>query len=466
MESEIKFDNNIPVEWNEQHAKVLNELLMCFESVGVGYVILKNDKGLPYINTAKDIDIVIEPGKYKIAEEVIKKCYKNNGIKYYKVNRFERLRCWYGVDIDNHFAIHIDLLEGFLHKGFELFPFEILMKNSHKNEFGINVLDSTMSAVVLLLHSAICYHSIKDKYSEYIFEIYNADKCLFESILSFILGNNTTLKLIQLIETKEFEKIEKIGHKLSKESKLRILIKRPLFSIYNIADFLWEKSCRLIFNLNRYNKFISVQAPDGTGKSTFIKYLGEELGFFNVCSPNSLIRLYHFRPCILPNLGKVGEKTGMMKQDTNFTVPHRAKPVGKLSSFLRMTYYWLDYVIGMPIILRKNAQFDNITIFDRYIYDFIVDPFRARINLPLWLRKIFAKCVKQPQLIYILKTDAETIFKRKAELEIDEINRQLGEYDKLKNIYQNVVLLDASKYPQEIANDAIKYYIQTFYTRL
>ena len=272
--------------------------------------------------------------------------------------------------------------------------------------------------------------------------------------------------MIRLIEKKEFKEIEKKGSKLSKVSKWKIFAKRPIFSICNVADFLWEKTCRLFLNLNKYNKLISVHAPDGTGKSTFIKCFGEELGFFNVCVPNDFIRLYHFRPCIFPNLGRVGEKAGMMKQDINFTVPHRAKPVGKVSSFLRMTYYWLDYVIGMSIILRKNAQFDHITIFDRYIYDFIVDPFRARINLPLWIRKIFAKCVQQPQLIFILKTDAETIFKRKAELEIDEINRQLGEYDKLKNICQNVVMLDASKSPQEIANDAIKYYIQKFYTRL
>ena len=462
----MQFAKDVQVEWIERHAKVLSNLLSCFEEAGVRYVILKNDAGLPYVNNAKDVDIVIEPGKYRIAEKIIRKCYKDNDIKYYNINRFERLRCWYGVDIDNRFAIHIDLLEGFLHKGFEMFPFEVLINNSHKNENGINVLNDTMSAVVLLLHSAICYHSIKIKYAKYIYEVYNTGKSSFESILYNILGDSCTQELMQLIEKNEFKEIEKIGNKLSKASKFRLLLKRPLFSLYNLVDFLWEKTCRSVFNLEKYNKFISVHAPDGTGKSTFIKHIGDKLGFFNVCSAEAFVCLYHFRPCILPNLGAVGEMTGMMKQDTNFTVPHRAKPVGKMSSFLRMTYYWLDYVIGMPVILRKNAQFDHVTIFDRYIYDFIVDPFRARINLPLWVRSAFAKCVKQPQLIFVLSTDAETIYKRKAELEIDEIKRQLAEYEKLKTICDNVVVLDASKSPEEIANDAIEHYIERFFTKL
>ena len=248
----MQFAKDVQVEWIERHAKVLSNLLSCFEEAGVRYVILKNDAGLPYVNNAKDVDIVIEPGKYRIAEKIIRKCYKDNDIKYYNINRFERLRCWYGVDIDNRFAIHIDLLEGFLHKGFEMFPFEVLINNSHKNENGINVLNDTMSAVVLLLHSAICYHSIKIKYAKYIYEVYNTGKSSFESILYNILGDSCTQELMQLIEKNEFKEIEKIGNKLSKASKFRLLLKRPLFSLYNLVDFLWEKTCRSVFNLEKY----------------------------------------------------------------------------------------------------------------------------------------------------------------------------------------------------------------------
>ena len=120
----------------------------------------------------------------------------------------------------------------------------------------------------------------------------------------------------------------------------------------------------------------------------------------------------------------------------------------------------------MPIIMRKSAQFDHITIFDRYIYDFLVDPRRARINLPYWVRKMFAKMVKQPKIVFVLETDAETILSRKQELTKDEIERQLSEFRKLENLGINVHYLDASKKPDEMAMDAVKIVLDTFSNKL
>ena len=211
---------------------------------------------------------------------------------------------------------------------------------------------------------------------------------------------------------------------------------------------------------------ISVHAPDGTGKTTFIEHFGNELGFYYVCAANDLLDTYHFRPNILPNLGAAGEKVGVMKQDKDFTNPHRAKPAGKLSSLLRMTYYWLDYVVGVPLILRKNAQFNKITIFDRYIYDLIVDPYRTCIKLPLRMRWMFAKMVKQPKIVFVLDADADTIYARKQELDKVEINRQLVEFRKLKALGGKVHILDASKTPQQIAEDAMKIIVDEFTNKL
>ena len=216
------------------------------------------------------------------------------------------------------------------------------------------------------------------------------------------------------------------------------------------------KSVQIVANLNKYDMMISVHAPDGTGKTTFIEHFGNELGFYYVCAADDLLDTYHFRPNILPNLGAAGEKIGVMKQDKDFTVPHRAKSVGLISSFVRMTYYWLDYVIGVPLILRKNAQFNKITIFDRYIYDFISDPERARIKLPFRLRMMFAKLIKKPNVVFILEADAETIHRRKQELTIDEINHQLKSLHRLAVSGKYFYILDATKTPEEIAMDAIK----------
>lgn len=465
MNDEYKFAS-AQVDWDSRHASLLMDFLDKLKESEIRYVILKNDNGLPYQNFSKDVDIVIEPGKYKKTAQIILDCYKRHDISHYKINKFERLRCWYGMNPDTRFAIHIDLLEGCLHKGFELFPFEILYQNSIKNDYGIRILNSVMGSVVLLVHSTICYHSIKEKYAKLISSTYAKQSIQIAEILNEILGKRAADTLINLLDKGDYKKIALMGKYFSHVSKCRLLYKRPIFSIINFLDFVWEKACRVIFNLNYYNQLISVHAPDGTGKTTFIQHLGNNLGFMFICDANNFLSIHHFRPCILPNLGAVGEKAGIMKQDTNFTVPHRAKPANGLSSFVRMTYYWLDYVIGMPVILRKSAQFDHITIFDRYIYDFLVDPERTRIKLPYWLRRMFTRLVKQPKIVFVLQAPADVIYKRKQELTIDEINHQLEGFEKLSYLGDRVHYLDATKKPEEIAMDAIKIILDTFTTKL
>ncbi len=161
------------------------------------------------------------------------------------------------------------------------------------------------------------------------------------------------------------------------------------------------------------------------------------------------MHVYHFRPSVLPNLGAVGEKAGVMKQDTNFENPHRNKAANPLSSFVRMGYYWLDYLIGGAICIRKDVQFDKITIFDRYIYDFIIDPLRSRINLPRCMRTAFSKMVQQPRIVFVLDAPADVIYSRKKELTLDEIQRQLEEFDKLSNLGDNFYKINANQTPEK-----------------
>jgi len=461
MADEFIFNNTV-IEWNERHCRLLQHFLSLLETSNVQYVILKNHEGLPQRNYSKDIDILIKPGKYKQASELLQQAYKENGISNYKMHKFEKLRCWYGMNPSTHFAIHIDLLEGFFHKGFELFSFDLLYQNAYKNEQGIFILSPVYDCLVLLLHSTICYHSIKPKYAEKIASEFLTSKEDMEFILKKNIGKEASKRMTKLLENRDYDKISKLGKYFSHASKKKILINRPIFTFYNSLFFWGEKMQRIIIGRNRYNCFISVHAPDGTGKTTFIKKLAEELGFYFVCDPKGLTAIYHFRPLLFPNLGAVGEKAKVMKQDTNYTVPHRAKPAGNLSSLIRMTYYWLDYIIGMPLILRKNAKYNTITIFDRYIYDMVVDPERARIKLPYWIRKGFAKLVKSPQIVFVLNTDAQTVYNRKKELELDEIERQLLEFKRLIKWGNNFHLLDASKSPEEIKEEAIRVVLNKF----
>ena len=101
-----------------------------------------------------------------------------------------------------------------------------------------------------------------------------------------------------------------------------------------------------------------------------------------------------------------------------------------------------------------------------YIYDFLIDPRRARINLPYWLRKIFTQLVLEPRIVFILLTDAEIIYARKQELTIVEIKRQIAEFTKLSKSHKRFIILDASKTPEELVDEAMGIIIEKFTQRI
>jgi len=162
----------------------------------------------------------------------------------------------------------------------------------------------------------------------------------------------------------------------------------------------------------------------------------------------------------------LGEKTGIKQQDKDFTNPHRAKPASKFSSLFRISYYWIDYIIGYNYFVRKDVQFDKFSVFDRYSYDLVVDPVRTRLNLPLWVRKLYVNCTIHPKIVFYLDADPEVIYARKQELTLDEIKRQNIEYKKVVTSHKRFVTLDSNRSVYESVDDALKVILDTFTERL
>jgi len=243
--------------------------------------------------------------------------------------------------------------------------------------------------------------------------------------------------------------------------------KNPLKTVKNSFKFYWEKIYRIVLRYSKYSKVFSVMAPDGGGKTTFLDALIERIEFcFVNDKEDERCHVYHFRPNYLPNLGELGEKTGIKEQDKDFTNPHRAKPAGFLSSLIRISYYWLDYVIGFNLLVRKDVQYDKFSIFDRYSYDLLVDPLRTRLNLPLWVRKIFVKCMPHPKVVFYLNASPDVIYKRKQELTLEEITRQNIEYKKVASSHKRFISLDSNRPVNESVDEALKIILETFTEKL
>jgi hypothetical protein len=61
--------------------------------------------------------------------------------------------------------------------------------------------------------------------------------------------------------------------------------------------------------------------------------------------------------------------------------------------------------------------------------------------------------VQQPRIVFVLDAPADVIYSRKKELTLDEIQRQLEEFDKLSNLGDNFYKINANQTPEKMVLD-------------
>ena len=138
------------------------------------------------------------------------------------------------------------------------------------------------------------------------------------------------------------------------------------------------------------------------------------------------------------------------------TNPHGSSTSGFLGSFLRWAYYMLDYTFGFYLkVWPKKAIRSCVWIFDRYYYDYLIDPKRGRIKLPRWILKFGQFIIPEPDIILCLGADAASIHKRKPELPLVEVTRQVKALKKFCNSHKRAVWVDTGKSIEDSSNDAL-----------
>ena len=311
------------------------------------------------------------------------------------------------------------------------------------------------------------YAAIKDELQRQgITAIYNdAQRTMIinDEELAKVTSEQFAKELIEYIKQNNFDTLISKADLLTKYLKRYVNKKRFWRTRVRKIRFIWQKLDRIIFRYKKYVRAFAVLAPDGTGKTTFLDALIKELNYYYVNDEtDERCHVYHFRPTILPNLGAVGEKAGIMEQDTNWSDPHRNKPANPISSLVRIAYYTLDYILGWQKCVRNDVHYDRFSVFDRYSYDFIVDPLRTKLGLPTWVRKFFVRLTPQPKVVFVLDADPETIYSRKQELTKEEIARQLEVYRKLADSSKRFRVISAEQTPEEMAREAIKILLEQY----
>ncbi|MEO0900166.1 MAG: hypothetical protein AAFY71_27390 [Bacteroidota bacterium] len=169
---------------------------------------------------------------------------------------------------------------------------------------------------------------------------------------------------------------------------------------------------------------ISFSGVDGAGKSTLLDSFHELL---EKKYRRRVVRLRH-RPGLLPILSVWRYGKNKAHQRAKEGLPRQGNNQSTLSTTIRFTYYYLDYLLGYLIKVLPLRLKGNIILYDRYYFDFIADPRRTNLsNGASIFRKLYF-FVPKVRANFLLYAPSDIILSRKKELSAEDIDELTDSY--------------------------------------
>lgn len=184
--------------------------------------------------------------------------------------------------------------------------------------------------------------------------------------------------------------------------------------------------------------FVVLLGPDGAGKSTISAAVRERLApvFRRVGAG-------HFGPDLL---GRAAARGAI-----GTSAPHAQRPRAPLASLAKCLYWLLDFSVGYWARIRPALVRSTFLVYDRYLLDALVDPYRYRFGGPQRLIRAVWRLVPKPDLVILLDASVAALHARKQELTVSEIERQRSEYRALVASLPNGAIVNAEGSVEQVA---------------
>lgn len=362
------------------------------------YCVLRNYKSLPMSLDGSDLDLAVLQTELSTIAQLIIGIADNYGgktiIDYTSSGRIMRfLGCYEG----EWWGMAIDLFSKMEYKGVEYISTESIISRAVDYN-SIKVSPDYDAEITALIKELLSNGKTRKTYLADAKLAYanHGEKCLE------LLNNNFDVDVIDdfrkvLVDAKD-NQVTSIVIKLRHSVINRDWLKNLPTRIRNFA----MRSRRLF---NPIGSSIAVLGTDGSGKKMMISAITPVLE----TALHSKIQYEHLRPNWLPAL----------KLDNS-----KSKPSRLVGSLVRLSYYTLDYTMGYWIrIYPKLIKRPHLCIFERYYYDFFLEPSRMHIALPQWMIRVAFFAVPQPRLIFCLGSDPQITLARNPETSLEEVAR-------------------------------------------
>lgn len=111
-------------------------------------------------------------------------------------------------------------------------------------------------------------------------------------------------------------------------------------------------------------------------------------------------------------------------------------------SFGKLAFFNLDYILGYWFKVKLQLAKGHLVIFDRYYYDYYLDKIRYRLNVNDKLLDTFKMFIPKPDVTFMLMGDPKTLYDRKKEISVYEIEKQLRIMELHKTKFKNPVIIN------------------------
>lgn len=397
--------------------QVLGDLFDAFSSYRIRYGILRNFESLPHGIDGTDIDILVHPDDLVVTLEEINKAARSSVAQFaksYQDDMITQLVMTKRSTANALLTIKIDVLHNRQVMGIQFLSAEEMLRDLRTHN-GVSVVSELVMLIDKWSFHLFLGVPLDAKYAAEFAAIAKQKKDAVTGLLERFLPKNRACQLLEaLIEgdgaTLTLNRWERM-HAL-----LRLWRAQGVSAVPRSLRFVY---CRIRDVLRPDGVFLSISGPDGSGKTTVIDLVSEQL---SLIYGKNAITYAHFRPTVLPRIAEVAKKARVVETiDKNYDQPHRSKPSGLLGSAARLGYYWLDYFGGYLQSVHPVLKRREVMLFDRYYYDMIADSFRSRIDLPMPVLRVVGRLLPLPQHAFFIEVDPEEIHRRKQELTMERI---------------------------------------------
>jgi len=430
----------------EQASKqeMFEHMIRVFETAGMPYCLLAGYDSFPQ-HIPSDVDFMVAPHSNAQLPALISSIAQASGASLVQYIQHETTASYFVLAKlkDNHITyLHPDSSSDYHRNGKRWLLAEHILNNRRRHPNGFWI-PSAADAFSYYLIKKLDKGSLNALQAGELTHRYHEDSTSCRERLYKLLPNNdaalleAALNVDKVFNAPEWRKVEDNLARIKQAMHKNL---EPISWRERWLDWLAEAQRICLRIREPTGLHIVFLGPDGSGKSTLISAVMQQLS-----ESFRSVEYRHLRPGI-------HSKQSNTEPATN---PH-AKPVrNQISSYIKLMYFWSQYLVGNLLWLYPRYVRSTLIVFDRYFHDLLADPIRYRYGGSLNLARQLGRTITQPDLVFILDAPAEVIQSRKQEVSLAESVRQRAAYQSLAKEFSNAHIINTNQPVEQVINDVL-----------